>query len=104
MAVRYSGYLWQTRQQAAWQAVVMLAVLLPLAIFRSTTQPLGAGLALIALTLAPFVIAYHSWRFLAAQERLHDEPTPEMTFVFRFVASTPLSIGGLLFIVLVSLH
>ena len=104
MAVRYSGHWLRTRRQAIWQSVVLLLVLLPLAAWRFTTQPLGAGLALVMLTLAPFALAYQSSRFLAALERVHEEPTPEMAFVFRFVANTPLTLGGLIFVVLVALR
>jgi uncharacterized membrane protein len=104
MAVRYTGHMVRTRQQAAALSVVMLLVLLPLAAWRFTTEPLPAAFALFMLTLAPFAIAYQSWRFLEAQERVHQQPTPEMIFVFRFVANTPLTFGGLLFIVLVALR
>jgi hypothetical protein len=104
MAVRYRGYMLRTRQQAVWQSVALLLVLVPLAAWRAASQPIGAGLALAALTLAPFVLAYQAWRFLQAQEQLHAEPTPEMSFVFRFLANTPLTFGALLFIVLVNLQ
>ena len=103
MEVQYSGHIWKTRQQAAWQSVVLVLVLVPLAAWRFTTEPLGAAMGLAGLTLAPFGIAYHSWRFLEEQERLHETPTPEMNFVFRFVASTPMAMGGLLLVVLTSL-
>ena len=100
MAVRYSGHLLKTRRQAVWQNTVLLLVLLPLAVWRSTSQPVGAGIALTALTLAPFALAYQAWRFLQAQELLHPEATPEMTFVFRFLANTPLTFGGLMLVLL----
>jgi hypothetical protein len=104
MAVRYSGHWLRTRRQATWQSVVLLVVLLPLAAWRFTTQPPAAALALLMLTLAPFALAYRSSRFLAEQELVHQEPTPEMAFVFRFVASTPITFGGLIFVVLVALR
>lgn len=103
MAVRYSGHVMRTRAQAAWQSVVLLLVLLPLVAWRFTTLRIGVAVTLAVLTLAPFVIAYQSWHFLEAQERVHQEPTPEMTFVFRFLANTPLTFGVLLFVLLVSL-
>jgi hypothetical protein len=103
MAVRYPGHMLKTRRQAAWQSAVLLTVLVPLVAWRFTTQPLPIALALAGLTLAPFAIAYRSWRFLEEQERLHSEPTPEMAFVFRFVGNTPLTVGALLFIVLVEI-
>ena len=99
MAVRYSGHLARTRQQAVWLGVAALMILLPLATARIRTQPPAAALGLAVLTLSPFVIAYQSWRFLESQERVHHEPTPEMEFVFRFLANTPLTFGALLFLV-----
>ena len=104
MAVRYQGHLLTTRRQAVWQSAVLLLVLVPLALWRSSTLPIGAGVALTMLTLAPFVLAYQAWRFLAAQERLHQDPTPEMTFVFRFLANTPLTFGALMLVVLMNLR
>jgi len=104
MAVRYPGHWLRTRQQAVWQDVALLTVLLPLALWRATTQPIGVGIGLVMLTAAPFAIAYHAWRFLDHQERVHEEPTPGMIFAFRFLVSTPLTIGGLLFVVLTGLR
>ena len=104
MAVRYRGHMVRTRQQAVWLSVVLLLVLMPLAVWRASTQPIGAATGLVLLTLAPFVIAYQAWRFLQVHEQLHPEPTPEMTFVFRFLANTPLTLGTLLFVVLVALR
>lgn len=104
MAVRYSGHFLRTRRQAAGQCMVLLLVLLPLVAWRFATQPLPAALALAMLTLAPFAIALQSWRFLAAQEDQHPEPTPEMNFVFRFLVNTPLTFGALLLVVLTSIR
>jgi hypothetical protein len=104
MAVQYPSHWLRTRRQARWQNVVLLTVLLPLATWRATTQPLGVGIGLLLLTLAPFVIAYQTSRVLDAQEHVHGEPTPEMIFLFRFVASTPLTLGAILFVVLVNLR
>jgi uncharacterized membrane protein len=103
MTVRYSGHMLRTRQQAAWQNVLLLMVLLPLAVWRATTLPAGAAIALVMLTLAPFAIAYHAWRFLQTQEQSHAEPTDGMVFAFRLVASMPLSFGGLIFVLLVGM-
>ena len=100
MAVQYSGHWLRTRQQAVWQSIVLLLVLLPLAALQFKSQRLGVAMALTSLTVAPFAIAYHASRFLEQQERQHAEPTPEMAFVFRFIASTPLAFGGLLMVVL----
>ncbi|MFM8533527.1 MAG: hypothetical protein ACKOEC_08035 [Acidimicrobiia bacterium] len=77
-----------------------MAVLVPLVAVRFTTDRLGVALALAGLTMAPFAIAYQASRFLKEQERVHSEPTPEMQFIFRFVASTPMAIGGLLLVLM----
>jgi hypothetical protein len=104
MAVRYSGHLLKTRQQALWQGVVLLIVLAPLVAWRFRTEETIVAGALAALTLAPFGLAYQAWRFLRDQERRHPEPTPEMAFVFRILANTPLTLGALLLILLVELR
>jgi uncharacterized membrane protein len=104
MVVRYPGHWLKTRQQAMWQAVVLLLVLLPLAAWRASTQPLNIAIALVMLTLAPFAIAYQAWRFLEVQEQQHEQPTPEMIFVFRLIANTPLTFGALMFVLLLSLR
>ena len=100
--VRYPGHFVRTRRQAAWLCVAMLGVLAPLAVWRGLALPANLRIALIALTLAPFVSAYQAWRFLEEQERLHAEPTAGMIFVFRFLANAPLTYAGLLFVVLVA--
>ena len=104
MAVCYRGHWLRTRAQAMWQGIVLLVVLLPLLAWRLTTQPLGVGIGLSMLTLAPFAIAYQASRFLAMQERRHEAPTPEMVFVFGFVVNTPLTFGALMLVVLMSLQ
>jgi hypothetical protein len=104
MAIRYSGHLLKTRQQALWQGLVLLIVLVPLAAWRFRTEDTVVAAALAALTLAPFVLAYQAWRFLGDQERRHPEPTPEMAFVFRILANVPLTMGALLLILLVELR
>lgn len=104
MAVRYSGHLVQTRQQAVWMCAGLLAVLLPLAAWRLGSQSPGVALALLFLTLAPFALAYQCYRFLTVQEGIHAEPTDGMRFAFRMLASVPLTFGGLLFVLLEGLR
>lgn len=104
MTVRYSGHFLRTRRQAATQCTVLVLALLPLVAWRFTTQPLTAALGLALLAFGPFVIAFQSWRFLAAQEVQHPEPTPEMNFVFRFLVNTPLTFGALMLVVLASIR
>lgn len=104
MAVIYQGHWLRTRQQAVWQDLTLLLVLLPLAAWRATNQPLAVAIGLVMLTIAPFALAFQAWRFLDEQERVHEEPTPGMKFAFRFLANTPLTFGALLFVVLVNLR
>ena len=102
-AVRYRGHLARTRQQAAWQNLIIALVLLPLAVWRASAQSFGIAAALVLLAVAPFAIAYQAWRFLALQERAHQEPTPEMLFAFRFLANTPLTLGALIVVILIGI-
>ena len=44
--------------------------------------------------------SYRGLRFLATQEQLHPQPTPEMTFVFMLVAVYPLAMSAFLLILL----
>ena len=104
MTVSYSGHWLRTRRQATFQCALLMLVLLPLAAWRAATQPAGVGWGLAMLTIAPFMLAYQSWRFLEAQERIHAEPTAEMTFVYRFLVNTPLTFGAFLFLVLINLR
>lgn len=104
MAVRYPGHLVRTREQAAALDAVLLLLLMPLVAWRLVTLPIGVALALVMLSLAPFVLAFQSWRFLEDQERAHPEPTPEMVFVFRFLATTPLTTSAFLFVVLLGIR
>jgi len=103
MTVRYPGHMVQTRPQAAVLCVTVALVVLPLAVWRAVAQPAGVGVALVVLAAAPFVIAFQAWRFLVAEERVHQEPTPGMVFVFRFMANTPLTWGALLIVILAGL-
>jgi hypothetical protein len=83
---------------------VLLLVLLPLVALQFRTGNTVLAVVLAALSSVPFTIAYQAWRFLREQELHHAEPTPEMTFVFRFLAGIPLGLGALLFILLVELN
>ncbi len=103
MAVRYASHWLKTRQQAWWQSAVLLAVLSTLLAWRFTTHPFPVAFALVLMALAPFALAFQASRFLEAQERIHSEPTPEMAFVFRFVANTPLAFSGIMLALLSAL-
>ena len=101
--MRYPGHLLKTRGQAAAQGAVVLVILGPLLAWRISTEPAAVAMALAGLTLAPVVIAFRAWRFLALQERRHEQPTPEMVFVFQLVANMPLVMGAFLMLLLFEL-
>jgi hypothetical protein len=104
MDVRYPGHLVRTRRHAAWLAVAEALVLAPLAMWSAAAQALPVAIVLVMLTAGPFVLAFEAWRFLDAQERVHQEPTPGMMFAFRLLASTPLTMGALMLVLLIELH
>ena len=88
----------RTRRQLVWQCVVSALVLLPLLIWRLTTEPALVSLALGGLALVPTSLSYRGVRFLATQEQQHPHPTPEMTFVFMLVSLYPLTMTVFLLI------
>lgn len=101
--MRYPGHLLKTRGQAAAQGGVLLVILGPLLAWRINTEPAAVAMALAGLTLAPVVITFRAWRFLALQERRHQQPTSEMIFVFQLVATMPLVMGAFLMILMFEL-
>jgi hypothetical protein len=103
MTMRYPGHLLKTRGQAAVQGAVILAILGPLLAWRISTEPAAVAMALAGLTFSPFVVAIRAWRVLAAQELRHQQPTPEMIFVFQLVATMPLVTGAFLMILMFEL-
>ena len=98
--MRYPGHFLKTRKQAALQAAVILATMLALLAWRITTERAVIAMALAGVIFTPFVIAYRAWRFLAQQELRHQQPTPEMTFVFGLMATMPLVMGAFLMILM----
>jgi hypothetical protein len=103
MPMRYPGHVLKTRRQATAQGAVILAILGPLLAWRISTEPAAIAMALTGLTIVPFVIAIRAWRLLARQELRHQEPTPEMAFLFQLVATMPLVIGAFLMMLMVEL-
>ena len=101
--MRYPGHLLKTRGQAAVQGAVILAILGPLLAWRISTESAAVATALGGLTLAPVVIAFRAWRFLAREELRREQPTPEMIFVFQLVATMPLVMGAFLMILMFEL-
>lgn len=103
MAVRYANHWLKTRQQAWRFSAVLIAVLSPFLAWRFTTHHFTVAFSLFLMALVPFALAFQASRFLEAQERIHSEPTPEMEFVFRFVANTPLAFSGIMLALLSAL-
>ena len=103
MTIRYPGHFLKTRTQAALQLAVIVGILGPLLAWRINTERPGIAMALGGLTLVPVVTAYKAWRFLAKQERRHQQPTPEMIFIFELIATMPLVMGAFLMILMFEL-
>jgi hypothetical protein len=103
MTVRYPGHFLKTLNQAALQGAVILGILGPLLALRITTERAAVAMALVGLTLSPVVVGYRAWRFLAREELRHQQPTPEMIFVFELVATMPLVMGAFLMILMFAL-
>ena len=101
MTIRYPGHFLKTRTQAALQLAVIVVILGPLLAWRISTERPGIAMALGGLTLVPVVTAYKAWRVLAQQERRHQQPTPEMIFIFELIATMPLVMGAFLMIQMV---
>jgi hypothetical protein len=103
MTMRYSGHFLKTRLQAALQAAVVVAMLLPLLAWRIATERAVIAMALAGLTLTLTVVAVRGSRFLAAEERQHATPTAAMTFVFGLLIGVPLAMGAFLMILMFEL-
>jgi hypothetical protein len=98
--VRYHGHYLKTRRQAFIQNAALLLLLVPALAGRVAHERPVVAAALAMLTLAPFIWAYRELRFLGGQERLHTEPTPEMTFIFGLATVVPLTMSAFLLVVL----
>ena len=98
MAVEYPRRYLRTRRQLLVQCAVSALVPLPPLVWRFTSEHVAVSVALGGLALAAMMLSYRGLRFLAAQERLHPQPTPEMTFMFMLIATYPLAISTFLLI------
>jgi hypothetical protein len=98
--IEYPRRYLRTRRQLAWQCVVAVLVLLPPLAWRFTSERVQVSIALAGLALVSAVLSYRGLQFLARQERLHGQATPEMTHVFMLVATYPLAISVFLLILL----
>jgi hypothetical protein len=83
-----------------WQCLASAVVLVPPLVSRFRSERIEVSLALAGLALVSIVLSYRGLRFLARQERVHDEATPEMTHLFMLVATYPLAISVFLLILL----
>ena len=100
MTIEYPRRYLKTRRQLLLQCVVSAFVVLPPLVWRFTSERVVVSMALGGLALAAFAMSYRGIRFLATQEELHPQPTPEMTFVFMLVAVYPLAMSTFLLILL----
>jgi hypothetical protein len=101
--IRYPGHLLKTRRQALWQGILLAAVLLPLLIWRVTTERSAVAMVLAAMVFGVFATAFRAWRFLAEQEKRHGVATPEMAFVFEQLTTMPLVMSAFLIILMFEL-
>lgn len=101
--MRYPGHFLKTRRHATAQGAVILAILGPLLAWRINTEPAAIAMALTALIIVPFVTAIRAWRLLAQLELRHQQPTPEMAFLFQLIVTMPLVMGAFLMILMFEL-
>ena len=100
MTIEYPRRYLKNRRQLMVQCFVSALVVLPPLVWRLARERAVVSMALGGLALAAFTLSYRGMRFLAAQEALHPQPTPEMTFVFMLVAVYPLAMSTFLLILL----
>jgi hypothetical protein len=98
--IRYPRRYLTTRRQLTLLNLVSVLIVLPLLVSRITTEPVVVAMALSGLALVPAALSYRGLRFLARQEQLHAQPTPDMTFVFTVLATYPLAMSVFLLILL----
>jgi len=99
MAMRYKGLV-KTRTAAAGVAILSFGFVLPFLAMRiDLSRPARTG-TLVALTLLPLVSAFRCLRFLSQQERQHNTPTPEMTFILGLAVSLPIVFAAVVLIML----
>lgn len=100
MTIQYPRRFPRTRRQLLWQSVISALVVMPPLGWRLSSARLVVALALGGLALAAWALAYRGLRYLAMQEGPHQQPTPDMAFVFMLVATYPLAINVFLLILL----
>jgi hypothetical protein len=90
----------KTRRHLSILGVGSCAMVQPFLLWRLTTERAVIGLALGGLALVAALITYRGLRYLTEQEREHQQPTPDMMFVFTLLAGCPLAINVFLLILL----
>ncbi len=100
MTIEYPRRYLRTRRQLLWQCVVSGLILLPPLVWRFTSERVVVSMALGGLALVAMALSYRGVRYLASQEQLHPQPTPDMMFVFMLVAIYPLAMSTFLLILL----
>ena len=100
VAIEYRRRFPKTLGQLMFQCAASAIILQPLLIWRFATGPLVVSVALGGLTLVALTLAYQGLRFLTTRERQHQQPTPEMAFVFMLVTGYPLALTVFLLILL----
>ena len=103
MTIEYPRRFPRTRRQLLWQCAVSALILQPLLLWRLSSERAVISIALGGLVLAAVALAYQGWRFLTMQELRHQQPTPEMTFVFMLTSVFPLAMSVFLLILLVEM-
>ena len=100
VAIEYRRRFPRTLGQLIFQCALSAIVLQPLLIWRFATGRLVVSIALGGLTLVALTLVYQGVGFLMKQELRHQQPTPEMAFVFMLVTGYPLALTVFLLILL----
>ena len=98
--IRYPRRYLTTRRQLTWQCVLSAVILMPPLVARFGSERVQVSIALAGLALVSIVLSYRGLAFLARQEQVHAEATPEMTHAFMLVATYPLALSVFLLILL----
>ena len=96
-----TNWVARTRRRAAWLVFWYFLIIIPSLVSTLGPDPSRREvMARVSLALAPVLLARLCWRFLEEAETQHEEPTPEMEFVFRLMTTTLIAFGGIVLSVL----
>jgi hypothetical protein len=91
-----TNWIARTRRRAAWLVFWYFLIIIPSLVSALGSDPSRRDvIARVTLALAPVLLARLCWRFLEDAETRHDEPTPEMEFVFRLMTTILIALGGI---------